>query len=57
MVSQESNMITKCDVLNSIGKQPLEDKEISDEDLKRKKEKCDLDPTADSNGICTIVDT
>ena len=50
MVSQESNMITMCDVLNSSGKRPLEDKEISDEDLKRKGERCYWDPTSDYNG-------
>ena len=28
------------------------DKEISDEDLKQKMDKLDLEPTSDSNGIC-----
>ena len=50
MVSQESNMITKCDVLNSSGKRPLEDKEISHEDLKRKRERRDLDLTSGYSG-------
>ena len=37
-------------MLNPSGKRPLEDKEISDEDLKRKRERCDLQPTSDYNG-------
>ena len=32
------------------------DKEISDEELKPKKEKLDLETTSDSNGKCIIVD-
>ena len=50
MISQESNVMTKFDMLNQRGKQSLADKEISDEDLKRKKEKYDLEPTSDYNG-------
>ena len=50
MISQESNVITKWDMLNSSGKQLLEEKEISDEDVKRKKEKCDSEPTSDYSG-------
>ena len=50
MVSQESNVMTKWDMLNSSGKRPLEDKEISDEDLKRKKER-HSEPTSDYSGI------
>ena len=42
--------MTKWDVLNPSGKRPLEDKEISDEDLKRKKERHDLEQTSDYSG-------
>ena len=42
--------MTKFDILNPRGKQSLEDKSISDEDLKREKEKHDLEPTSDYNG-------
>ena len=49
MVSQESNM-TKWDMLNPSGKRGLEDKEISDEDLKMKRERRDLDPTSGYSG-------
>ena len=55
MVSQESNVMTKWDILNPSGKRPLEDKEISDEDLKRKKERHDLEPTSDYNGTCILL--
>ena len=55
MTSQESSVMTKRDMLNSSGKRPLEDKEISDEDLKRKKERHDLEPTSDYNGTCIFL--
>ena len=42
--------MTKWDMLNSSGKRPLKDKEISDEDLKRKRERHDLDPTSGYSG-------
>ena len=42
--------MTKWDMLNPSGKRGLEDKEISDEDLKRKRERHDLDPTSGYSG-------
>ena len=32
------------------------DKEISDDDLKPKKERLDLEASSDSNGICIVAD-
>ena len=55
MISQESNVMTKWDMLNSSGKRPLEDKEISNEDLKKKKERHDLEPASDYNGTCIFL--
>ena len=45
----------KWDMLNSSGKRPLEDKDISDEDLKRKRERHDLEPTSDYSGTCILL--
>ena len=50
MVSQESSLTTKWDMLNPSGKRPLEDKDISDEDLNRKRERRDSEPTSDYSG-------
>ena len=47
--------MTKFDVLNPSGKRPLEDKDISDEDLKRKRERHDLEPTCDYNGTFILL--
>ena len=52
MVSQESSVMTKCGILNPNGKRSLEDKEISDKDLKRKKERIDSELTSDFSGTC-----
>ena len=48
-------MITKWDILNPSGKRPLEDKEISDEDLNRKRERHDSEPISDYNGTCILL--
>ena len=47
--------MTKRDMLNPSGKRPLEDKDISDEDLKRKRERRDLEPTSDYSGTFILL--
>ena len=46
--------MTKWDMSNPSRKRPLEDKEISDDDLKRKKKRHDLELTSDYNGTYTV---
>ena len=52
-IIQESNEMSKLDML--IRKRPLEDKEVSEEELKQlqKRERLDLEATSDTNGTCT----